>query len=82
MYIDNTGGMVYSFTEVFETMPNYIIGLGYLFLTLIIEIPVVYLFFRKDVENKRKLFYVTLCANIATTALVAVVERVVCRGSW
>ena len=82
MYADGPGGMVYSFAEVLEEIPVYIVGLGYLFLTLLAEVPVVYLSFRKDVENKRKLLVVIIAANIITTVLTAVAERTICTGSW
>lgn len=74
--------MIYSFDEVFNKGPSYIITTKYLILTLIVEIPVVYFFLRKDAANKKQLILVTTIANIITTLLIAIIERIVCKGSW
>ena len=62
--------------------PLYIVGIIFLFLTLAIEIPIVYNLLKKDVSNKKRLFFSIVAVNGATTLVVAVVERIFCRGSW
>ena len=72
----------YTFEMSISHLPKYIIGLGYLFLTLIAEIPVVYISLRGVVENKKKLVISIVIVNVITTVMVAVIERIVCEGSW
>ena len=70
------------FIAMMEKGPSYIVGLEYLFFTLIIEVPIVYNFFKKNCENKIKLLTVIVMANVITTVLVAVLERIICVGHW
>lgn len=79
-FIPTSGG--FSLSSAFDKGPYYMILSGYLFLTLIIEIPVVYGFLRKEVNNKKKLIITILIVNIITTILVAVLERIICIGQW
>lgn len=72
----------YTFEMSLIHLPTYIVGFGYLFLTLIVEVPVVYIGFRNVVANKKKIFISIITVNVATTIMVAVVERVFCRGTW
>jgi len=62
--------------------PYYIVGGFFLFLTLVVEIPVVYASLRGKVANAKRLIIVTLCANTLTTVIIAVIERILCRGHW
>lgn len=71
-----------SITRAIEGGPYYIVLTGYLILTLIIEIPVVFILLKSSVKSKKKLFITVLCANIITTILVAIIERTVCVGQW
>lgn len=75
-----TGG--FSLPSAFEKGPYYIVLTGYLFLTLIIEIPFVYHFLRNECENKKRLLISILSVNVVTTIIVAVMERILCRGQW
>ena len=72
----------YSFAEILDRCPFYTVGTVYLFITLIVEIPVVYAFLRKKADNKNILFKATFAVNVFTTVLVAITERVICRGKW
>ncbi len=62
--------------------PFYIVGLAFLLLTLLAEIPIVYFSLKKGVGNHKRLLVSVAAANLATTLLAAGVERVFCRGSW
>lgn len=62
--------------------PFYIVGVAFLILTLVIEIPVVYSFLKNNVSNKKRLLVSIISVNIATTLAVAIIERVFCKGSW
>ncbi len=75
-----TGG--FSLTAAFNKGPHYMIFTGSLLLTVIIELPIVYLILREDTSNKRNLILAILSSNIITTAIVAVLERLICIGRW
>lgn len=66
----------------FNKGPFYIVLSGYLILTVIVELPVVYIFLREKSASKRNLFLSILLSNTATTLLVAVLERIICIGRW
>ena len=72
----------YTLAQIIETGPHYTVGTIFLVITLAVEIPVVYLLLRKKAENKKHLIYVTLAVNIITTVVVALIERIICRGHW
>lgn len=60
----------------------YTVGTVYLFMTLIAEIPVVYSFLKKKATDPKTLFKVTFAVNVLTTVIVALTERIICRGRW
>ena len=72
---------LYTFTQALEHLPVYIVGVGYLIVTLIIEIPIVYCALKKHTTAK-KLLPTILIANIITTVFTAIVERIFCQGRW
>jgi len=71
-----------SLGAAFNKGPYYIVLTGYLVLTLIVELPIVYWLLRKDTRKKLNLIIAILVSNIITTLLVAVCERLICVGSW
>ena len=79
-FIPTSGG--FSISAAFNKGPYYMILFGYLALTVIVELPVVYLMLRKESLNKKNLLLSILLSNIVTTLLVAVIERVLCTGRW
>lgn len=62
--------------------PSYIIEPFYLFLTLIIEVPIVYFTLKNECTNRKKLLITVIAVNIFTTAMIAIIERIFCVGSW
>ncbi len=70
------------FEDALNAGPNYIVGFGFVMLTLLIEIPIVYYLLKKHVDNKKKLLWSIIGSNIVTTAMVAVIERMVTNGYW
>jgi len=72
----------YSFEMSVNHLPMYIVGLGYLFLTLIAEVPLVYISYKGIITEKRRLFISIIIVNVTTTMIIAIIERMVCRGSW
>ena len=74
--------MGYTLSQIISRGPYYTVGAVFLLLTIIIELPMVYLLLKKDADNKKKLAVCILVANVVTTALVALVERALCYGHW
>ena len=66
----------------FEKGPYFIILTGYLLLTIIVELPVTFFMLKKSAESIKKLAISILVANITTTLMVAVIERIICIGRW
>lgn len=65
----------------FDRLP-YLIGPLYLIVTLAIELPVTILSLKKDSPSDKRLLLTVICANVLTTAMCAVIERVYSHGSW
>ena len=70
------------FDDMLNAGPNYIVGAGFVILTLVIEIPIVYNLLKKHVDSKKRLLWSIVGSNIVTTAMVAVIERMVTDGYW
>ena len=51
-------------------------------LTIIIEMPIVYNALKKQVQDRKVLKVVIIVSNIITTAVVAIVERLITEGYW
>lgn len=66
----------------FTSGPYYIVLLGFLFLTISVEVPIIYLYLKKHTERLRILLSVIIIANIVTTLIVAVMERIMFYGQW
>lgn len=79
-FIPTSGG--FSITAAFNKGPYYMVLAGYLLLTVIVELPVVYLLLRRNAGSKRGLVISILVSNIITTLFVAVCERLICIGQW
>lgn len=71
-----------SLIEILNRGPFYTVGAAFLIITVAVELPFMYLWLKKDVQNKKLLVLVTIVANVVTTAMVALVERVLCEGHW
>ncbi|SHE77534.1 hypothetical protein SAMN02745784_01793 [Tissierella praeacuta DSM 18095] len=80
MFIPISGD--YALLDAFHAGPFYIVLVGYLLLTVLVEFPVVYLLLRKDCENEKDLNKAILYSNIITTVLVGICERIICIGKW
>ena len=73
---------LYSFEETLEHSPFYIVGLVYLIMTLAVELPTVYFALKKSTPDMKKLLYSIIGSNILTTVITAIIERIICAGSW
>lgn len=72
----------YTLTQILQRGPFYTVGAAFLIVTVAVELPFMYFWLKKSVKNKKLLVLVTVLANVVTTAMVAVVERVLCEGHW
>lgn len=72
----------FDFSKYLEHWPSYTVGLIYCFMTIAVELPLVYGALRKNAGSKRSLLLTIICSNAATTCMVAVIERIFCRGGW
>jgi hypothetical protein len=79
-FIPTSGG--FRLSAAFNKCPYYIVLIGYLFLTIIIELPAVFFWLKKDTENIKSLAVLILAANIISTLGVALIERIICVGRW
>lgn len=77
--------MGYSFAEALQKQadhwPSWIIGGGYLALTVLTE-SFVYFLFSKRAEQPRRLLRAFLLSNAVTTAVTFAAERLLCHGRW
>lgn len=72
----------YTLTQILNRGPFYTVGAAFLFLTVAVELPFMYFWLKKEVENKKKLVAVAILLNTVTTVMVAVIERVFCEGYY
>lgn len=80
----NYSQVLYTVKETLNAGPTYMIRFGYLFMTLVIEVPIVRSMIKELVgeAGRKKAFSVTVISNIITTVLVFVIERILCQGTW
>ena len=70
------------FRSMLEHWPAYTVGGWFLVLTIVLEVPILYFDLKEKVANKKSLLKILIIANVLTTLMVAVVERIACRGRW
>lgn len=75
-------GEYYGLKHSIDHGPFYTVGTAFLVMTIVAELPVVYLALRKKAEDKRVLAISIVIINVLTTVFVALLERVLCRGQW
>ena len=73
---------IYSFSEMLDLGPNWIVGWLFLALTILFEMPIAYVLLKNQVESVKKLLITIVGVNVITTAMVAVIERMVTNGYW
>lgn len=71
-----------NFDAFLSKTPHYQVTMLFLLLTLLLEIPVLYLLLRKRVPSPKRLLLTAGGANAVTTMICAVLERTLCRGQW
>lgn len=76
------GDFISSFFGAFNKGPYYMVLSSYLILTLLGELPIIYMLLKGKVRNRKMLFISITVSNILTTGVVAVLERLICIGRW
>jgi uncharacterized membrane protein (DUF441 family) len=82
MFQPISGGFLDAWVNAFDAGPYYIVRLGYLILTLAVEVPIVWHTLKQHTDSPKKLLNSVVIANVVTTVIVAVTERLLCRGQW
>lgn len=75
-------GTYSTINEFMDSYPIYIVGIGYCISTLVLEMPIIYALLCEQVKSRMKLHWTIVVVNIATTMMVAVIERMLARGIW
>lgn len=70
------------FDAFLSKTPHYQVTVLFLHLTLLMEIPTLYLLLKKRSADKKRLLLTAIGMNVVTTVLCAVMERALCRGQW
>lgn len=79
-FIPTSGG--FSIFAAFHKGPYYMVLSGFLLLTVVIELPLVYFLLKDLTTSKKSLLVSIMLSNIATTVIVAGLERLICIGRW
>ncbi|KMK75841.1 hypothetical protein [Alkalihalobacillus pseudalcaliphilus] len=81
-FMDFTRNWAEAWSYSFMSGPYYIILMGYLLLTIVIEVPLVYQFLKQQTKNEKGLLVILITINIITTLIVSIIERLIYQGSW
>lgn len=73
---------LYTLDQFINNTPSYVVTSVFVIITLVAEIPVVFLILRKNCKSKSALFISIFTSNVLTTAMVALIERLVCKGVY
>lgn len=61
---------------------HYIVGAGYLILTVLVEFPIVYCILRKHTGRTKILAAAIIAVNVVTTVMVYMIEQKFCQGYY
>ena len=70
------------FPELIEYGHYFTVGTIFLIMTLVLEIPVVFLTLRKYAKGKWRFLLTVAGVNVVTTIITAAAERIFCYGQW
>ena len=75
--------VIYTFEQMLEHTPFYTVGIVYLAMSLLVEVPLVYFKMKAKVPmSNAKLFWTIIGVNIVTTVIAAIAKRLICYGVW
>lgn len=81
-YLPALNTVVHTVEQNLEHTPIYNVGILYLAATLIVECPLVKHCLQKYTAEGKSLLKTVIVLNIITTVFTAVVERIICQGTW
>lgn len=81
-YSNSLYGEFYGLKHAVDHSPYYTVGIHFLVMTIVAELPVVYFSLHKKAADKKLLAITIVAINIITTLAVALTERLICRGQW
>ena len=70
------------FPELMEYGHYFTVGTIFLIMTLVLEMPVVFLTLRKYAKGKWRFLLTVAGVNVVTTIITAAAERIFCYGQW
>ena len=65
-----------------EHTPLFMIGAGYFIVTILFELPIVFLTMRKQFNANKQAALIIIGSNLLTTIMVFFVERFYAPGAW
>ena len=81
-YDENIRMPLKPFPELMEYGHYFTVGTIFLIMTLVLEIPVVFLTLRKYAKGKWRFLLTVAGVNVVTTIITAAAERIFCYGQW
>lgn len=81
-YDENIRMPLKPFPELMEYGHYFTVGAIFLIMTLVLEIPVVFLTLRKYAKGKWRFLLTVAGVNVVTTIITAAAERIFCYGQW
>lgn len=81
-YSQSLYGEWYGLKHTLDHSPYYTVGLVFLVMTVVAELPVVYFALKKRSGDKKTLAISIVVINVLTTIATALTERLICHGHW
>lgn len=70
------------FTELMEYGYYFTVGVIFLLMTLLVELPIVFFILCKHADQKWRFLLTVVGMNVVTTLITAAAERIFCYGQW
>ena len=74
--------LLYTYEQMKEHTPLFMIGAGYFIVTILFELPIVFLTMRKQFNANKQAALIIIGSNLLTTIMVFFVERFYAPGAW
>ena len=82
LYDENIRMPLKPFQELIEYGYYFTVGVIFLLMTLLVELPLVFFILRKHADQKWRFLLTVVGMNVATTLITAAAERIFCYGHW
>lgn len=70
------------YTALMEYGYYFTVGVVFLLMTLLVELPLVFFILRKHADQKWRFLLTVVGMNVVTTLITAAAERIFCYGHW